>query len=120
MSSSTGNTSASSFDQLLNKQAAAARAKKEALANASAGAAGDANEDGSSSSSDDEGASSSDSDSDSDNESSVKQPKLDEFARSYGTGRRKTGVARVWIKDGSGQVLVNDKVRACAMCRVYA
>jgi small subunit ribosomal protein S9 len=27
--------------------------------------------------------------------------------RSYGTGRRKTSVARVWIKPGSGRIVVN-------------
>ncbi len=27
--------------------------------------------------------------------------------RSYGTGRRKTSVARVWIKPGSGRIMVN-------------
>jgi small subunit ribosomal protein S9 len=36
-------------------------------------------------------------------------PDMDEFHRSYGTGRRKTGVARVWLKEGSGQFTVNDK-----------
>jgi small subunit ribosomal protein S9 len=34
---------------------------------------------------------------------------IDRFGRAYGTGKRKTAVARVWIKDGSGQFLVNDK-----------
>ena len=37
-----------------------------------------------------------------------KQPVIDSFGRSYGTGRRKTSVARVWIKEGSGQFVVND------------
>ena len=27
--------------------------------------------------------------------------------RAYGTGRRKTSVARVWIKPGSGRIIVN-------------
>jgi len=39
----------------------------------------------------------------------VRVPIIDELGRSYGTGRRKTSVARVWIKDGSGQFTVNDK-----------
>lgn len=39
----------------------------------------------------------------------LKQPVLDEFGRAYATGRRKTSVARVWIKEGSGQFVVNDK-----------
>ena len=39
----------------------------------------------------------------------LKKPVLDEFGRAYATGRRKTSVARVWIKEGSGQFVVNDK-----------
>mmetsp|Transcript_34838 Transcript_34838/g.35503 ORF Transcript_34838/g.35503 Transcript_34838/m.35503 type:complete len:186 (+) Transcript_34838:101-658(+) len=35
--------------------------------------------------------------------------KVDDLGRSYGTGRRKTSVARVWIYDGSGQVTVNNR-----------
>ena len=34
---------------------------------------------------------------------------LDALGRAYATGRRKTSVARVWIKEGSGQFVVNDK-----------
>ncbi len=34
---------------------------------------------------------------------------LDEYGRVYATGRRKTSVARVWLKDGSGQFVVNSK-----------
>lgn len=34
------------------------------------------------------------------NNTKVRVPIIDEFGRSYGTGRRKTSVARVWIKDG--------------------
>ena len=33
----------------------------------------------------------------------------DEFGRSYATGKRKEAVARVWIKPGSGRVVVNGK-----------
>jgi small subunit ribosomal protein S9 len=36
-------------------------------------------------------------------------PKKDAFGRSYGTGRRKNSVARVWVKPGSGKVTVNSK-----------
>jgi len=36
-------------------------------------------------------------------------PELDEFGRAYGTGRRKTSIARVWVKKGSGIIIVNDK-----------
>ena len=38
-----------------------------------------------------------------------KEAIIDEHGRSYGTGRRKTSVARVWIKDGSGQFVCNGK-----------
>lgn len=37
----------------------------------------------------------------------VAQPKLDAQGRAYGTGRRKDAVARVWVKPGSGKVVVN-------------
>ena len=39
----------------------------------------------------------------------VREPRRDEFGRSYATGKRKDAVARVWIKPGSGKVTVNDK-----------
>ena len=29
----------------------------------------------------------------------LREQKIDEFGRSYGTGKRKTSVARVWIKE---------------------
>ena len=38
-----------------------------------------------------------------------KEPKLDDLGRSYATGRRKDAVARVWIKPGTGKVVVNGK-----------
>ena len=38
-----------------------------------------------------------------------KKPVIDKFGRSYGTGRRKNSSARVWIKPGSGKIVVNDK-----------
>jgi len=34
---------------------------------------------------------------------------IDSLGRSYGTGRRKTAVARVWVKAGKGKIIVNDK-----------
>ena len=37
------------------------------------------------------------------------EPKRDAFGRAYGTGRRKESVARVWIKPGKGEILVNGK-----------
>ena len=38
-----------------------------------------------------------------------RDPVRDEFGRSYATGKRKDAVARVWIKPGSGKVMVNGK-----------
>ena len=37
------------------------------------------------------------------------EPKLDAQGRAYATGKRKNAVARVWIKPGSGRVIVNGK-----------
>jgi small subunit ribosomal protein S9 len=37
------------------------------------------------------------------------EPKIDAQGRSYGTGRRKDAVARVWIKPGSGRWTVNGR-----------
>lgn len=34
---------------------------------------------------------------------------VDKLGRSYGTGRRKEAVARVWVKSGSGKFVVNGK-----------
>jgi len=33
--------------------------------------------------------------------------KIDKLGRAYGTGRRKTSVARVWIKSGTGKFIIN-------------
>lgn len=38
-----------------------------------------------------------------------RKPKLDAKGRAYGTGRRKDAVARVWVKRGSGKIVVNGK-----------
>jgi len=37
--------------------------------------------------------------------------KRDTLGRSYGTGRRKDAVARVWVKPGSGKITVNDRTQ---------
>ncbi|MBT8458559.1 MAG: 30S ribosomal protein S9 [Boseongicola sp.] len=37
------------------------------------------------------------------------EPVRDELGRSYATGKRKDAVARVWIKPGSGKVVVNGR-----------
>jgi small subunit ribosomal protein S9 len=45
------------------------------------------------------------------------EPKKDEFGRSYGTGRRKDAVARVWIKPGKGNVTVNGRDQSVYFAR---
>ncbi|HVB88947.1 MAG TPA: 30S ribosomal protein S9 [Beijerinckiaceae bacterium] len=35
--------------------------------------------------------------------------KLDKLGRAYATGKRKNAVARVWIKPGSGKIVVNQR-----------
>jgi hypothetical protein len=77
---------------------------------------------GSVSGSSSDGGSSSSSDSDSDGEfddiedheneggpnaTKYREVAIDKLGRSYGTGRRKTAVARVWIKQGVGECIVN-------------
>ena len=37
------------------------------------------------------------------------QSKVDSFGRTYGTGRRKESVARVWIKPGNGKIEINGR-----------
>lgn len=46
-----------------------------------------------------------------------REKKVDAQGRSYGTGRRKDAVARVWIKPGSGRVLVNGRDQAVYFAR---
>ncbi|MEM9580491.1 MAG: 30S ribosomal protein S9 [Pseudomonadota bacterium] len=41
--------------------------------------------------------------------SEPREPVRDDLGRSYATGKRKDAVARVWIKPGSGKVVVNGK-----------
>lgn len=43
------------------------------------------------------------------NTPSKKEQKLDSKGRAYATGKRKSSVSRVWIKPGSGKILVNGK-----------
>ncbi len=42
-------------------------------------------------------------------EAAPAEPKIDEFGRSYATGKRKDAVARVWIKRGTGKITVNGR-----------
>ena len=38
-----------------------------------------------------------------------KEPKIDAQGRSSATGKRKNSAARVWIKKGTGKVIINDR-----------
>jgi small subunit ribosomal protein S9 len=42
-------------------------------------------------------------------EAPVRVQKLDKQGRAYATGKRKDAVARVWIKPGSGKIVVNTR-----------
>jgi len=42
-------------------------------------------------------------------ENVLPEPKIDSLGRAYATGKRKTAVARVWIKPGGGKITVNGK-----------
>ena len=42
-------------------------------------------------------------------EAPAREPVRDEFGRAYATGKRKDAIARVWIRPGSGKVMVNGK-----------
>ena len=39
----------------------------------------------------------------------VYEQKLDDHGRAYATGKRKDAIARVWLKPGSGRIIVNKK-----------
>ena len=43
-------------------------------------------------------------------EAPVHERKVDELGRSYATGKRKDAVARVWIKPGSGRIIIEGAV----------
>lgn len=42
-------------------------------------------------------------------EAVLKEQKIDAQGRSYGTGKRKNSIARVWIKKGTGKVTINGR-----------
>jgi small subunit ribosomal protein S9 len=44
-----------------------------------------------------------------DTEKRVYVQKLDQHGRAYATGKRKDAVARVWVKPGSGKIIVNTR-----------
>ena len=42
-------------------------------------------------------------------EAPLREQQLDKFGRAYATGRRKDAVARVWLKPGSGRIVINQR-----------
>jgi len=42
-------------------------------------------------------------------EAPLREQQLDKHGRAYATGRRKDAVARVWLKPGSGKIIVNGR-----------
>jgi small subunit ribosomal protein S9 len=51
------------------------------------------------------------------NQPVAREKKVDAQGRSYGTGRRKDAVARVWVKPGSGKVTVNGRDQSIYFAR---
>jgi len=47
----------------------------------------------------------------------LREQQLDKYGRAYATGRRKDAVARVWLKPGSGQIVVNGRDQATYFAR---
>ena len=44
-----------------------------------------------------------------DNDMILPEKEVDDFGRSYATGKRKDAVARVWLKQGPGNITINGK-----------
>ena len=42
-------------------------------------------------------------------ETPLREQQLDKYGRAYATGRRKDAVARVWLKPGSGRIVINGR-----------
>jgi small subunit ribosomal protein S9 len=42
-------------------------------------------------------------------EAVLREQQLDKYGRAYATGRRKDAVARVWLKPGSGKIVINQR-----------
>jgi small subunit ribosomal protein S9 len=42
-------------------------------------------------------------------EAPLREQQLDKYGRAYATGRRKDAVARVWLKPGSGKIVINGR-----------
>jgi small subunit ribosomal protein S9 len=47
----------------------------------------------------------------------LREQQLDKQGRAYATGRRKDAVARVWLKPGTGQILVNGRDQSVYFAR---
>jgi small subunit ribosomal protein S9 len=47
----------------------------------------------------------------------LREQQLDKQGRAYATGRRKDAVARVWLKPGTGQIIVNGRDQAIYFAR---
>jgi small subunit ribosomal protein S9 len=47
----------------------------------------------------------------------LREQQLDKQGRAYATGRRKDAVARVWLKPGTGQIVVNGRDQAIYFAR---
>ena len=47
----------------------------------------------------------------------VRAPVRDKLGRAYATGKRKNAIARVWVKPGSGKIIVNGKEYAAYFAR---
>src|SRR3954453_16152780 len=39
----------------------------------------------------------------------LREQQLDKYGRAYATGRRKDAIARVWLKPGSGKIVINGR-----------
>jgi small subunit ribosomal protein S9 len=39
----------------------------------------------------------------------LREQQLDKYGRAYATGRRKNAIARVWLKPGSGKIVINGR-----------
>ena len=44
-------------------------------------------------------------------EAVLREQQLDKYGRAYATGRRKDAVARVWLKPGSGKIVINGRAQ---------
>ena len=50
-------------------------------------------------------------------EAPLREQQLDKQGRAYATGRRKDAVARVWLKPGSGQIVINGRDQSVYFAR---